>query len=96
MEQLSCAKDLLIDDNKYTLGIDIFKYVYNISNIIADKCRTIDDLKNKEIILNLERTYSEEYNIPKRDYLGMPENIPIMTTKGFVFPKNCETIRLVN
>jgi len=95
-EELCNIKDILIDENTYSLGIDIFKYVYNISNIIADKCRNIDELKNKVVILNLEPTYSEEYNIPKRDYLGMPENIPIMTTKGFIFPKNRKTIRAAN
>ncbi len=93
VEQLCSFEEILIDENKYELGIDIFKYVYNISNIIADKCRNINELKNKQIIINLELTYTEEYNIPKRDYLGMPGNIPIMTTKGFVFPKNCNTIR---
>lgn len=96
VEQLCDLKEILIDENKYELGIDIFKYVYNISNIIADKCRDIDELKNKEIVLNLESTYTEAYNIPKRDYIGSPENIPIMTTKGFVFPKNRSTIRRAN
>lgn len=96
VEQLCALKEIVVDEKKYELGIDIFKYVYNISNIIADKCRNINELKNKKVILNLEPTYSEEYNIPKRDYLGMPGNIPIMTTKGFVFPKNRNTIRPAN
>ncbi len=95
-EQLCNIKNILVDGNKYELGIDIFKYVYNISNIIADKCRNIDELKNNEVILNLESTYTEYYNISKRDFLCMPENIPIMTTEGLVFPKNRNTIRLVN
>jgi len=92
-EQLCDLKEIVIDENKYELGIDIFKYVYNISNIIADKCRDIDELKNKEIILNLESTYTEAFNIPKRDYLTLPGNIPILTTKGFVFPKDRSAIR---
>lgn len=96
VEQFCDLKEVVIDENKYELGIDIFKYVYNISNIVADKCRNIDELKNKQIILNLEVTYSEEYNIPKRDYIGMPGNIPIMTTKGFIFPKSHDSIRLAN
>lgn len=91
--QICDLKDIIIDENKYSLGIDIFKYVYNISNIIADKCRNIEKLKNKTIILNLEDTYSEEYNIPKRDLLCLPENVPIMTTKGLIFPKNHNSIR---
>jgi hypothetical protein len=92
-EQLCDLKEIVIDENKYELGIDIFKYVYNISNIIADKCRDIDELKNKEIILNLESTHTEAFNIPKRDYLTLPGKIPILTTKGFVFPKDRSAIR---
>ena len=96
VEQICDLKDIVIDENKYSLGIDIFKYAYNISNIIADKCRNIDELKNKTVILNLESTYTEEYNIPKRDYICMPGNIPILTTKGLIFPKNRNTIRPYN
>ena len=92
-EQLCDLKEIVIDENKYELGIDIFKYINNISNIIADRCRDIDELKNKEIILNLESTYTEAFNIPKRDYLTLPSNIPILTTKGFVFPKDRSAIR---
>ena len=87
-EQLCDLNEIVIDENKYERGIDIFKYVYNISNIIADKCRDIDELKNKEIILNLESTYTEAFNIPKRNYLTLPGNIPILTTKGLVFLKD--------
>ena len=96
VEEICNLKDILIDNNKYSLGIDIFKYVYNISNFIADKCRKIDELKNKQVILDLEPTYTEEYNIHKIDYMGTPGNMPIMTTKGFVFPKNRSTIRPVD
>lgn len=51
-----------IDGKAYELGIDVFKYVYNISNIIADECRKIEDLKNLDVILNLEEntTYLKE------------------------------------
>jgi len=92
-EELCDIKDIIIDENTYSLGIDIFKYVYNISNFIADKCRNIDELKDKKVILNLEPTYTEYYNISKRDLICSPVNVPIMTTKGLVFPKNRSTIR---
>lgn len=92
-EELCNIKNVLIDENIYPLGIDIFKYVYNISNIIADNCRDINELKNKKIILNLEPTYTEYYNISKRDFICSPANVPIMTTKGLIFPKNRSTIR---
>ncbi|MCT7568102.1 hypothetical protein [Aliarcobacter butzleri] len=70
-------------------GIDLFKYIYNISNIIADECREITSLKNKEVILKLEDTYTKHFNIGKRDLRLHPNNrVPIVTTKGFRFPKN--------
>lgn len=81
-----------IDGKAYDLGIDIFKYVYNISNIIADECRKIEELKDMDVILNLEATYTKDYNIPKRDLLCSPENIPVMTTEGLVFPKSRDSV----
>jgi len=81
-----------IDGKAYEIGIDIFKYVYNISNIIADECRKIEGLKNMDVILNLEATYTKEYNIPKRDLLCMPGNTPVMTTEGLVFPKSRDSV----
>ncbi|MFA7082988.1 MAG: hypothetical protein WC141_00490 [Arcobacteraceae bacterium] len=85
-----------LDGEIYEFGIDIFKYVYNISNFIADKCREIEELKNKSCILNLEETYTKYFNISKRDLLVMPSNIPLMTTKGLVFPKDRNSIRRVD
>lgn len=81
-----------IDGKAYELGIDVFKYVYNISNIIADECRKIEELKNMDVILNLEATYTKDFNIAKRDLLCVPENIPLMTTEGLVFPKNRDSV----
>lgn len=90
-EIINIAK-ISIDGKAYEVGIDIFKYVYNISNIIADECRKIDELKDMDVIINLEETYTKEYNIPKRDLLCMPGNLPIMTTEGLIFPKNRESV----
>jgi len=81
-----------IDCKAYELGIDVFKYVYNISNIIADECRKIEELRDMDVILNLEATYTKDFNIPKRDLLCSPENIPVMTTEGLVFPKNRDSV----
>lgn len=90
-EIVNIAK-ISIDGKAYELGIDVFKYVYNISNIIADECRKIEELKDMEVILNLEETYTKDYNIPKRDLLCSPENIPVMTTEGLVFPKSRDSV----
>lgn len=93
-EIVNIAK-ISIDGKVYKVGIDIFKYVYNISNIIADECRKIDELKNMDVIINLEETYTKEYNIQKRDLLCCPGNIPIITIEGLIFSKNRESVRRV-
>lgn len=90
-EIVNIAK-ISIDGKAYEVGIDIFKYVYNISNIIADECRKIEELKDMDVIINLEETYTKEYNIPKRDLLCLPGNLPIMTTEGLIFAKNRESV----
>lgn len=98
VDVLSNLPKFTVDNNNEVLesGIDLFKYVYNISNIIADKCRNIETLKNKEVIKNLEETYTEFYNIPKRDFRCHPNDIPILTTKGFYFPENIYSIKKVD
>jgi hypothetical protein len=72
------------------LGFDIFKYVYNISNIIADKCRSIDALSKKGVIINLEKEYSSKNNVPKYDMLVHPGANMILTTQGYIYPKTIE------
>lgn len=98
INELCNLQKFLVDNNdeEYEMGIDLFKYVYNISNIIADRCRAIEVLKNKEVIKGLEYTYTEEYNIPKRDSLRLPGKIPLLTTKGFISPKDKSSIKPVN
>lgn len=91
IDELLTIYRILIDDKEYQAGVDIFKYVYNISNFIADKCREIDEVKNKFVIKNLHFTYTILNNIPKKDFIGCVENIPIMTTSGLIFPKTIES-----
>ena len=95
IDELLTIDRVLIDDKKYHLGIDIFKYVYNISNFIADKCREIDEVKNQSVIKNIHFTYTSLNNIPKNDFVGCVEKLPIMTTVGIVFPKNEKSIKVI-
>lgn len=81
---------LTLDGDVFELGFDMYKFVYNITNIVANKCRLIEKLKNKEIIRNLEQTYTQDFNIDKRDVLCSPENVPILTTNGFIYPTKIE------
>lgn len=41
------------DDGKdYYFGFDIYKAVYNVTNIVADICRSIEDLAEKNASVN--------------------------------------------
>lgn len=75
-------------DNTYFFGFDLYKSVYNITNIVADICRKRDEFAIKKCVQELEKEYTEINNIPKENILllaGSPP--PLLTTQGFVFPK---------
>ncbi len=92
MEIMCNRPSLKLDGQVYELGFDMYKFVYNVANIIADKCREIDELKDKKVITDLAHTYSMEFNIGKYDVLCHPSNVPITTTMGFVYPDKIEMI----
>ncbi|PML52069.1 hypothetical protein BCT35_15295 [Vibrio lentus] len=91
--EICCNKpSLKLDGKVYELGFDMYKFVYNITNIIADSCREIDDLKVKKVVCALDTSYSVSNNISKYDVLCHPSNVPIMTTEGFVYPNKIEPV----
>ncbi|MCK2124834.1 hypothetical protein [Pseudomonas sp. PNPG3] len=86
-----CSKPCLkLDGKVYELGFDMYKFVHNITNTIADKCKGIPELKNKQVIRELDSSYTTTNNIGKHDVFCSPFNIPITTTDGFIYPKKIE------
>lgn len=77
------------DDGKdYYFGFDIYKAVYNVTNIVADICRSIEDLAEKKCIRELDDGYTESNNIEKYDVYSLPGTPPsLLTTQGFIIPK---------
>jgi len=78
---------LKCDNEIVELGFDIYKFVYNISNIIADECRGIDELALKLKTLSID---SSKNNIPKfnlNSHAADCNNI-ILTTKGYIHPES--------
>lgn len=59
--------------------------MYNITNVISDFCRGVDELLCKEIVRGLDDSYASENNIPKNDLICRASAVPILTTKGYVF-----------
>jgi hypothetical protein len=85
--KLYCRPLLLkCDGTVIELGFDIFKFVYNISNIIADECRNISELGSKKVISELCESYRVDNNIPKYDLSTRPGVECILTTEGYIFP----------
>lgn len=81
-----CEKPSLnLDGKNYELGFDMYKFVFNITNIIADNCREIPELESKKVIQDLDLSYSAEMNIPKHDVYCSPFSVPITTTEGFIY-----------
>lgn len=78
---------LKLDGVIYELGFDIYKFVYNITNIIADKCRIINDLACLPVIKDLDHTYTESNNIEIKDMSSLVGITPILTTKGYIYAK---------
>ena len=74
------------DGKIYELGFDIFKYVYNITNIIADVLREIDAVSTKEVVMELDEAYSKNNCIPKFDIGMHVSNNMILTTEGYIYP----------
>ncbi|MCP6699357.1 hypothetical protein [Pseudomonas donghuensis] len=81
---------LKLDGKVYELGFDMYKFVHNITNIIADKCREIPELKDKKVIRELDSSYAAANNIGKHDVFCSPDNIPITTTEGFIYARTIE------
>ncbi|CNF61856.1 Uncharacterised protein [Yersinia similis] len=78
------AQPLINKGKKYYPGFDIYKCVYNITNIIADICRDIAELSLKECIINLDETYTSENNIDKLNISCHAGEVPFLTTEGYI------------
>ncbi|KPZ64173.1 hypothetical protein AN392_02686 [Pseudoalteromonas sp. P1-16-1b] len=89
--KMCCDKpSLKLDGVVYELGFDMYKFVYNITNLIADSCRSIDELACKTVITSLDESYTVENNIGKIDTLYHPGKMktPVTTMNGMIYPKN--------
>ncbi|CAG4911231.1 hypothetical protein R70241_03912 [Paraburkholderia saeva] len=95
--KLFCTKpSLSLDGVVYELGFDMFKFIYNITNVIADSCRLIDVLKGKRVVEELDESYTATNNIAKRDVLCSAETVPITTTEGFIYARQVSRAELWN
>lgn len=77
---------LIHKGRKYYPGFDLFKSVYNITNIISDVCRETPHFSLKKCVLSLDSTYTSDNNIGKFNLHCHAGNIPFLSTEGYIFP----------
>lgn len=86
-----CNKpSLKLDGEVHELGFDMYRFIFNITNVIADRCREIDELASKPVLMELDETFTVSNNIDRIDIFCTPDKMPITTTKGMVYARNIE------
>lgn len=81
---LSKEKCIIQKDKRYYPGFDIYKCVYNITNIIADTCREIPELSIKACVTSLDETYTGSNNIEKNNLICHAGEVPFLSTEGYI------------
>ncbi len=86
--EMCCNKpSLKLDGKNYELGFDMYKFIYNITNLISDHCRNIEEVSCKQVIQDLDVSYTAENNIGKIDMLCSADKMPITTMQGMIYAK---------
>lgn len=83
---LAKGVQLIHKGKKYYPGFDIYKSVYNITNVVADMCREIPEISQKDCVISLDDTYTVENNIGKYNLTCHAGDVPFLSTEGYIFP----------
>ncbi|HIF9258759.1 TPA: hypothetical protein ACX6RA_001815 [Photobacterium damselae] len=90
MEMCCNNPSLKLDGVVYELGFDMYRFVFNVTNLIAEKCKDIKELSNKEVIKKLGEDFSVANNIGRIDMYCCVDKMPITTTQGMIYAKSIE------
>ncbi len=90
MEVFCNKPSLKLDGEIHELGFDMYRFIFNITNVIADRCREIEEMASKSIIMELDDELSVSNNIDRIDIFCTPDKTPITTTLGMVYARNVE------
>jgi len=86
-----CSPVFLKCDGKVVeLGFDIYKFVYNMSNIIVHEFQNNNDLCQELSLVEIDDSYSIDNNIPKYDLSCHAGTNCILTLNGYIFPTKVE------
>ncbi|MGL5666426.1 MAG: hypothetical protein ACRDD9_09900 [Shewanella sp.] len=89
--KVCCNKpSLKLDGEVYELGFDMYRFVFNVTNLIAERCRAIEELACKPIVMELGEEYSISNNIDRIDIFCTPDKMPITTTQGMIYARKVE------
>lgn len=90
---LFCSPAYLKCDGKIIeLGFDIYKFIYNTSNIIVHEFRNNNILIQELRLIDIDDSYTIENNIPKHDISSPLGMNCILTLDGYIFPKEIQRI----
>lgn len=90
MEVFCNKPSLKLDGVVHELGFDMYRFIFNITNLIAERCRAIEELAGKPTIIELGDEYSVSNNIDRIDMFCTPDKKPITTTKGMIYARHAE------
>ncbi|MFG0242451.1 MAG: hypothetical protein ACF8R9_06695 [Phycisphaerales bacterium JB054] len=81
---------LKLDGRVYDLGYDLFKAIYNVTNVVADICRETPSLCETAFVQQIDTTVTASNNLPKYCLTARAGVDPILTTRGFVVASRIE------
>ncbi|MGD6738309.1 hypothetical protein [Photobacterium leiognathi] len=89
--EICCNKpSLKLDGVVYELGFDMYRFIFNVTNLIAEKCKDIEELSDKEVIKQLGEKFSVAQNIDRIDMYCSADRMPITTTQGMIYAGSIE------
>ncbi|EII3729066.1 hypothetical protein [Vibrio cholerae] len=89
--EMCCNKpSLKLDGVVYELGFDMYRFIFNVTNLIVEKCKDIEELSSKDVIKQLGEEFSVANNIGRIDMYCSADKMPITTTQGMIYARSIE------
>ena len=92
MEMFCNKPSLKLDGEVYELGFDLFRLIYNVTNLIVERCKEVEELASKPIIKDLGSEFALSNNIDRMDMFCTPDKMPITTTQGMIYARKIELV----
>ena len=70
----------------------IHHLIYNVTNLIVERCKEVEELASKPIIKDLGSEFALSNNIDRMDMFCTPDKMPITTTQGMIYARKIELV----